>query len=138
MASATLGSSYSITSGESLSYATTGHYLSHYKVGGVKQQYEEYAANGVDGYGTKRHGAREASLTLSVYGVDSNENACVSGLADMIDDLGTSGVITITVAGRAKKGYILGDQSAIDQVKSTGRGTFRAEAALVFRLIRSA
>jgi len=136
MASAEFAGTYTITDGTSMNYATTGRYLTFFKVGGAREEMEEFVANGVDGIGTKNHGARETMYTLQVHIVDSTEAACVTGLADMIDDLAGSGTFTFTIAGRTGTGRIIAEQSAVSQPKNNGGGTFRAESLIVIRRLR--
>ena len=136
MASASFAGTYTITDGSTLSYATTGLYLTFFKIGGNRVEMEEFTANGVSGFGTKNHGARETIYTLQVHTVDSTEAACVTGLADMIDDLASSGTFAYTIAGRSGTVRILSEQSAVEQPKSTGQATFRAEALIVIRHLR--
>jgi hypothetical protein len=141
MGNATLGTgagTWTIASGETLSYTSSGVFLAYYKFSADKQEVEEFSANGVDGYGTKRHGARDGQISLSVYNVQTTEAKCITGVLDKLNDLSSSGVISYTVAGITGIGRILGDQCSVDQPRSIGNGLFRTESAVIIRKVRSA
>jgi hypothetical protein len=140
MANATLGTGagqWTIDSGETLSYTTSGVYLAYFKFSADKQEVEEFSANGVDGYGTKRHGARDGQISLSIYNVQTTDAKCVTGILDKVNDLASSGVISYTVAGIPGIGRILGDQCSVDQPRSVGNGLYRTESAVIIRKVRS-
>jgi hypothetical protein len=135
MASATL-SSTSISDGTTLDYTVSGYYLHAFKATPARYEFEEVAANGVDGMGTKNHGSRESTYTLTVHAIQSTETKCVTGLLGLMADLLSSGTFSFTIAGNTGIGRLVGEQSSVDQPKNTGRGTFRAEANIVIRKVR--
>jgi hypothetical protein len=140
MANCTLGSgagTWTIASGETVEYSTSGTFLAYFKFGADRCEVEEFTANGVTGYGTKRHGTRDATITLAITTIQSSEAKCLTGMLDKMNDLVSSGTISYTVAGVTGIGRILGEQSSVDQPRSTGRGTYRADAVVILRKLRS-
>jgi hypothetical protein len=140
MASATLGTgagAYTITAGNSLTFADSGRFLSKVVVGGTRQEVEEFSANGVSGYGTKRHGAREARYLLTISIVKTTETGCITGLVDMVDDLASSGTIQCVVADITFIGRVLADEAAIVQPRAAGTGMYHAETTVAIRKLRS-
>jgi len=136
MALATLGS-YTFSDGDGLSYETSGKFLVDFKLGGTKQEVEKYSANGVNGFGTKRHGKREAQHTLSCVVIAATETGAFQSGLEIINDLASGDPFAYAVGGETGTARILAEQSAVSQPRSTGLGTFRAECVIVIEKLRS-
>lgn len=126
-----------LTDGTALTFGATGYYCSSYRISPLKQDVEEFTANGVDGIGTKRHGIRDGNITLLVFAVRSSSGACTTGLIGIIEDQVSSGTIYYSVEGISGIGRIVGEQCAVEQPKNNGFSTYRSEAVIVIKRLRS-
>lgn len=142
MATVTLGTgsaAVTFTDGAATTFGATGYYCSAYRIIPLRQEVEEFTANGVDGLGTKRHGIREGMVTLSVLAIFSTSGACTTGLIGIIEDQCSSGTVYYSIEGLTGIGRVMAEQCAVEQPKNNGfAANFRAEAIIVIKRLRSA
>ena len=138
MASASINS-VTWTDGTSLSYATTGRYLTDVRLGAVRFDVEEITSPGLDGYGTKDYGRRDTDIQLEVYYVDSSEANIITAWITDTSGLAEATVFAVTI-GSVSQGTcrLVSEKCSLSQVRNCGRtsAAFRASAVLVLRRLR--
>ena len=125
------------TDGATLSYITTGRYITDVRLGARRSETEEISAPGVDGYGTKDYGLREADIEIEAYYIDSSEANIITAWGADISGLPITFAVTI---GGVSQGTcrILSEKSSLSQVRNCGRGAgiYRAAASITLRRLR--
>ena len=138
MASATING-VTWTDGATLSYGTTGRYLTDVRLGAVRFDVEEITSPGLDGYGTKDYGRRDTDIQLEVYYVDSSEGNIITAWITDTSGLAEATVFTATIGG-VDQGTcrLVSEKCSLSQPRNCGRvaAAFRASAVLVLRRLR--